>query len=85
MRDLKILGELAKVEDELIQDSNDERNSSDALDLNDKKDVQILENIAKVENGIIQVDKANKTTEHQSRKIKPQGRSIPSFSHPLLR
>ena len=74
-KDLKILGELAKVEDELIQDSNDERNSSDALDLNDKKDVQILENIAKVENEIIQVDKANKTTEHQSRKIKPQGRS----------
>ena len=74
MRDLKILGELAKVEDELIQDSNDERNSSDALDLNDKKDVQILENIAKAENEIIQVDRANKTTEQQSRKMKPQGR-----------
>ena len=74
LKDLKILGELAKTEDEVVQDSNDERNSSDALDLNDKKDVQILENIAKAENEIIQVDRANKTTEQQSRKMKPQGR-----------
>ena len=39
-KDLKILGDVAKAENEVIQDENSEGDSSDVLDVHDKKDLQ---------------------------------------------
>lgn len=73
-KDLKILGDMAKVDDEMIQGDGSKRDSLDAIDVKDQQDVEILEAVAKLEDEVIQVEQASKTPNRQSRKIKPRKR-----------
>ena len=73
LKDLKILGDIAKVETEIVQNDGNERDSSDAIDVNDRENVEILESVVKVE--FEQTERSSKTSSQQSRKIKPRKKS----------
>ena len=72
-KDLKILGDMAKVENEVVQDS--EKDSLDTLDVDDRENVEILEAVAKLEDEVIQIERSSKASSQQSRKIKPRKKS----------
>jgi hypothetical protein len=67
-KDLKILGDMDKVDDEVIQDVDGKKDSSDTPDVNTQRNRQIVEEVT-------QVVQADKTAKQQSRKIKPRNRS----------
>ena len=67
-KDLKILGDMDKVDDEVIQDVDGKKDSSDTPDVNTQRNRQIVEKVT-------QVVQADETAKQQSRKIKPRNRS----------
>jgi Relaxase/Mobilisation nuclease domain len=75
LKDLKILGDVARVEVEVIQDGDSQRDSLSTIDVHAKKDVEILEAVAKLNDEVKQAEQVQKTPDRQSRKIKPRKRS----------
>ena len=67
-KDLKILGDIDKVDNEVVQNVDGKKDSSDTPDVNTQRNRQIVEEVT-------QVVQADKTAKQQRQKIKPRNRS----------
>ena len=74
LKDLKILGDVAKVEVveaidiEVVHNGGRQKNSPNVIDINVTQDIQILENITRLDNEIKQAERGNKAPNPQLNK-----------------